>query len=587
MIRQPIISVLGHVDYGKTSLLDYIRGTAVASREAGGITQHIGATEVPIDIVKDICGEDFDKWGIKLPGLLFIDTPGHKAFTNLRSRGGSLSDLAVLVVDINEGLQLQTIESINILKNYKTPFVMALNKIDRINGFNIMPKSSFNNVITKQNQNVKSILDQKIWDFQAKMYEQGFDCDIYNKISDYTKKIAMVPISAKTGMGVQDLLLLIAGLSQKFLKNKLEIDENEPGKATILEVKEEKGLGMTLDVILYDGVIKRKDDVVFGGKDGIYTTNIRALLKPKSLEEIRDPRKKFDSVESQFAAAGIKISAHDLEKALAGSPLYVAKDIEKTKKEISKEIKSIKIENNSSGVIIKTDTLGSLEAIVMELKELGINIRRADIGDVTKQDIIEAKSVKMEDKVSAVVFAFNSKLLPDAKEVAVREDIKIFESEIIYKILEDYELWKKEEIEKQKKQKFEGIIRPGKIELMYHHVFRVTKPAIVGVKVLRGRLKTDVSLLKDDGKNIGIVKTLKDKNDFLKEALQGKEIACAIDGPTVGRQIKEGDILYVNIPLPDYKKLKFEIYNDLTQDEKEILDEFILIKRKEDSLWGI
>ncbi|NYT03533.1 MAG: translation initiation factor IF-2, partial [Candidatus Methanofastidiosa archaeon] len=532
-------------------------------------------------------GKDFDKWGIKLPGLLFIDTPGHKAFTNLRSRGGSLSDLAVLIVDINEGLQPQTLESINILKNYKTPFVMALNKIDRINGFKIIPKSSFNQIISQQNENVKSMLDQKVWDFQAKMYEQGFDCDIYNKISDYTKKISMVPISAKTGMGVSDLLLLIAGLSQKFLKNKLEIDENDPGKATILEVKEEKGLGMTLDVIVYDGVIKRKDNIVFGGKDGIYSTNVRALLKPKPLDEIRDPRKKFDSVDSQYAAAGIKISAPDLEKALAGSPLYVATDVEKTKKEISKEIKSIKIENNSSGVIIKTDTLGSLEAIVMELKELGIDIRRADIGDVTKQDMIEAKSVKIDDKVSAVVFAFNSRILPDAKEVAAKEEIKIFESDIIYKLIEDYELWKKELLEKQKKQKFEGITRPGKIELMHHHVFRVTKPAIVGVRVLRGRIKTDVSLIKDDGKNIGNVKTLKDKNDFLKEALQGKEIACAIDGPTVGRQIKEGDILYVNIPLPDYKKLKFEIYNELTEDEKEVLEEFIVIKRKEDSLWGI
>jgi translation initiation factor 5B len=587
MIRQPIISVLGHVDHGKTSLLDYIRGTAVASREAGGITQHIGATEVPITTVKELCGNDFEKWNIKLPGLLFIDTPGHKAFTNLRSRGGSLSDLAVLIVDINEGLQPQTIESINILKNYKTPFVMALNKIDRINGFNIIPKSSFREVITKQNEGVKSMLDQKIWDFQAKMYEQGFDCELFDKISDYTKKIAMIPISAKTGMGVSDLLLLIAGLSQKFLNDKLEIDENDPGKATILEVKEEKGLGTTLDVIIYDGVIKKKDNIVFGGKDGIYVTNVRALLKPKPLDEIRDPRKKFDSVESQFAAAGIKISAPDLEKALAGSPLYVATDIEETKINVSKEIKSIKIENNYSGVIVKTDTLGSLEAIVMELKEIGINIRRADIGDVTKQDIIEAKSVKMDDKVSAVVFAFNSRILPDAKEVASKEDIKIFESDIIYKLIEDYDAWKKSELEKEKKKKFEGLTRPGKIEIIPNYVFRIAKPAIVGIRVLRGRIKTDISLIKDDGKVVGTVKTLKEKNDFLKEALQGKEIACAIDGPTVGRQIKEGEILYVNLSLPEYKKLKFELYNELTEDEKEVLEEFIVIKRKEDSLWGI
>jgi translation initiation factor 5B len=161
-IRQPIVSVLGHVDHGKTSLLDYIRGSTVAAREAGAITQHIGATEVPINAIYNVCGELLKGKKFTLPGLLFIDTPGHHAFTTLRIRGGSLADIAILIVDINEGFKPQTYESLRILKQYKTPFIVVANKIDAISGWQ-KTDGIAKNRINNQRVNVKNIFEEKIY----------------------------------------------------------------------------------------------------------------------------------------------------------------------------------------------------------------------------------------------------------------------------------------------------------------------------------------------------------------------------------------------------------------------------------------
>ena len=321
-IRQPIIAVLGHVDHGKTTLLDRIRKTNVAGKEAGGITQHIGATEVPIEVVKEIAGPLLSLWKgeIKLPGLLFIDTPGHEAFTSLRARGGSLADLAILIIDVNEGFQPQTLESIEILKKYKTPFIVAANKIDRIKGWKVKENEAFLLNFKKQDQRAQQELETKLWEVIGKFYELGFQANRFDRVQDFTKELAIVPISAKYGIGVAELLVLIAGLSQKYLEQKLKIEVEGPARGTILEVREELGLGTTIDVIIYDGTLKKDDTIVVGGKDRAIVTKIRALLKPKPLDEIRDPRFRFDHVEEVAAASGIKIAAPDLDGALAGSP---------------------------------------------------------------------------------------------------------------------------------------------------------------------------------------------------------------------------------------------------------------------------
>jgi len=291
-IRQPIIAVLGHVDHGKTTMLDKIRNTRVAEKEAGGITQHIGATEVPIEVVKQLAGSLLSLWKgeIRLPGLLFIDTPGHEAFTSLRARGGSLADLAILVVDINEGFQPQTIESIEILRKYRTPFVVAANKIDRIKGWKIVENEPFLVNIKKQDQRAVQELETKLWELIGKFYEVGFQANRFDRVQDFRRELAIIPVSAKYGIGLPELLVLIAGLAQKYLEEKLKIEVEGPARGTILEVREEIGFGTTIDVIIYDGTLRKDDIIVVGGKDKAIVTKIRALLKPKPLDEIRDPR---------------------------------------------------------------------------------------------------------------------------------------------------------------------------------------------------------------------------------------------------------------------------------------------------------
>ncbi len=576
MIRQPIVSVLGHIDHGKTQLLDTIRGTTVIEREAGRITQHIGATEVPIDVIYRICGSLLGRKRFNFPGLLFIDTPGHQAFTTLRARGGALSDLAVLVVDINEGFKPQTVESLNILKRYKTPFVVAANKIDLINGW-VSEKKPFAESYRKQVERAMDMLDKKIYEIVGKIYNYGFSSERYDRITDFTKNIAIVPISAKTGEGVPDLLMVLVGLAQRFLEKQLKTEEG-PGEGTVLEVKEEKGLGPTVDVIIYNGSVKQGDTIVLGGIDRPIVTKVKALLKPKPLDEIRDPTERFKSVKNVSAASGVKISGKHLEDVIAGAPLKVAvNNMDEVVRSIQSECKIV-IETEEDGVVVKADAIGSLEGLAFELKNKGVPIKKAEVGDVSRRDVTEASTVS--DPLRRAVLGFNVKVLPDVKE----EQAKLFVNNVIYKLLDDYEEWcikRKAELEKEKR---EEIVYPGKIKILEGCIFRVSRPAIVGIRVLGGRIRVGQELMRDDGKIVGKIKSIRSVEESYKEAISGKEVAIAMGEPTVGRQIKENDILYVSIPENDVKKLSAL---ELTFDEKEIINEVIEIKRKEKAFWGM
>ena len=579
--RQPIVSVLGHVDHGKTSLLDFIRGSAVASRESGAITQHIGATEVPIDAIHNVCGDLLKGKKFTLPGLLFIDTPGHHAFTTLRSRGGSLADIAILIVDITEGFKPQTYESINILKQYKTPFIIAANKIDAISGWQ-KSESSANQRINSQRVNVKNVFEEKIYEMIGVLSENKLNSDLYFNISDFRKTIGIVPISAKTGEGINELLMVLVGLAQRFLEEKLLI-ESGPAKGTVLEVKEEVGLGKTIDTIIYNGVLRNDDKIVIGTMNEPIVTRIKALLKPKAMDEIRDPREKFDSVKEVHAASGIKISSPDLENVIPGAPIRVGNEnLDEIIKEIKQQTK-IDFELDEQGIMIKADTIGSLEALIKESRDKNIEIRKADIGNVSKRDIIEADSTN--NPYNKVIFAFNVKILPEAKEELSQLDVKVFNEDVIYTIMENYDEWfvkKQNEIEQQRRKDY---MHPGMVKFLPEYVFRVSHPAVIGVRVLAGRIKSDTKLINEKGRLIGRIKGIQSDNKSVDEARQGEEVAISIEGVTVGRQIKGNDILYTEIPAEDAKKLK-EL-DVLNIDEKEVLTKIIEIKRKTDKFWGM
>ncbi len=568
-IRQPIVAVLGHVDHGKTTLLDYIRGSCIAEREAGAITQHIGATEVPSEAIHAICGDLLKNKKFKIPGLLFIDTPGHFAFTTLRARGGALADLAILIVDINEGMMQQTEESIEILKKYRTPFVVAANKIDAISGWRKVD-GIISQRIEKQNERVRKEFDEKFYRLVGNLYDKGFSADRYDRIRDFTKNVAIVPISAKTGEGVPELLMILIGLAQRFLEEELMTEDKE-AEGTVLEVKEEKGLGTTIDAIIYNGIIREGDRIILGGKRGAVITNVRALLKPKPLDEIRDPSDRFLNVKEAHAACGIKIAAPNLEETFAGAPIKVVKNLEEDINKINREM-SINIEGADEGIILKADAIGSIEALFYMLKEKGVAVRKAEVGDISKRDIMEAQT--NANPLNKVILGFNVKVLPEVEESG---EVKIITDKIIYHLLEEFDEWREKRRKELEEEKRKEVTHPGMIMFLPDFTFRASKPAIIGVRVLAGEIRPGQRLIRDDGKNVGKIKSIQAERHTIEKAIQGMEVAVAIEGATVGRQIKPGQIMLVDISQNEIQKL---LDMELSADERDILEKLIKIKRE-------
>ncbi|MEM0357683.1 MAG: translation initiation factor IF-2 [Candidatus Bathyarchaeia archaeon] len=590
-IRQPIVCVLGHVDTGKTLLLDKIRKTSVQAREAGGMTQHIGASFFPVETLKQMIGPLLSafKGEIEIPGLLVIDTPGHEAFTNLRRRGGSVADIAILVIDVLRGFEAQTYECIEILKARKTPFLVAANKIDRIPGWKSYPDTPFLKSYQLQDKYVQEDLDNRLYEIIGTFSRLGFRADRFDRIKDFTRTVAIVPTSAKTGEGIVELLAVLVGLTQQYLRKRLQTTEG-PAKGTILEVKEEPGLGLTLNTIIYDGTLKKDDLIVVGGKEKPITTRVRAILVPKPLDEIRDPRDKFSSVDFVSAAAGVKIVAPELEGALAGAPLYVVPEgesVEKYVRLVSEEIEKIRIATDVDGVVLKADTLGSLEAIADNLKRQGVPIRLADIGDVSKRDVTEAAIVKEHEPLYGAILAFNVRVLPDADEEAKNTGVQIFRENIIYHLIDNYVSWLKAQREAKLTAEFEKLVKPGKIRILEGYVFRRAKPAIVGVEVLAGKIKPKYSLIRaEDGEDVGEIQQIQEKGKALPEAKQGMQVAISLDKPMVGRHIFENDVLYVKVPEAHAKALMKDFMDRLAPDEQEALNEYVNLMRKKMPFWA-
>jgi translation initiation factor 5B len=585
-IRQPIVCVLGHVDAGKTSLLDKIRGTAVALKEPGTMTQHIGASFIPQSALKKICGELLSAMRIELdfPGLLFIDTPGHEIFVNLRRRGGSIADIAVLVVDITKGFQNQTYEAIEILKSRKTSFVVAANKVDKIPGWKPSPDSPILFSIKKQSASVIRALEDLQQKIIFELYRLGFNADRFDKIRDFSKTIPVVPTSAKTGEGIPELLMILVGLSQRFMRERLRFVQG-PAKGVVLEVREERGLGLSLDTIIYDGIIRRGDMIVVGGLEKPLVSRVRALLLPKPLDEMRSPEDKFIEVDEVSAAAGVKIIAPDIEGAVAGAPLFVVEDPSKLENIVSlvrEEVSSIKFSRDVNGVILKADTLGSLEALTSYLENLKIPVKIADIGPVSKRDVVEASIVSQSDPYRGVILAFNVKVLPEAELEAARLKVRIFQNIIIYRLVEEYVNWFTQMVSMEREKKFESLIFPGKIRIIPGCVFRRSEPIIVGVDIMAGKIMPGYILIKDDGKVVGEILQIQDKGKVLKEATKGMQVAISIkSNMMVGRHINENDILYVNVPSEHIGVFLKEFTDKLSEEEINLLKDISKIKRGE------
>lgn len=589
-LRQPIVCMLGHVDTGKTSLLDKIRGTAVQIREAGGLTQQIGASFFPLDTLIAITRQlirDFEA-NVKIPGLLVVDTPGHEAFANLRRRGGSVADVAILVVDVMHGFENQTYESLEILKSRKTPFIVAANKIDRIDGWRTKEDTPLLTSYSEQAPLVKEDLDNRLYTMMGTLSRQGFFSERFDRVRDFTKNVAIVPVSAKTGEGLGELLAVLIGLTQQYMTDKLETSPG-PALGTVLEVKEEVGLGTTINAIIYDGVLRSEDTIVIGGKEGPISTSIRAILLPQPLDEIRDPRKKFTTIQEAAAASGIKIAAPNLDDAVPGAPLVAVggeKTLEKAVEEVSLELERLRISTDNVGIVLKTDTLGSLEALTESLKTKKVPIRLADIGDISRRDVMEALAVKHDEPLYGVVLAFNVKPLPDATKEAHDQAVKIFRNDIIYNLMDEYITWMEEEREAKARKEFDNLVKPGKIEVMDGFVFRRAKPAIFGVRVLSGEITSESPLVNLTGDRVGSITQIQDSGEAIPKAIEEQEVAISMPRPIVGRHIKERDVLFVDVPEKHAKLLRERFTERLTAGAIEVLRELTEMKRKKDPVWA-
>ena len=581
-LRSPIVTVLGHIDHGKTSLLDKMRGTAVQDREVAGITQHIGASFFPTDTILQICGDLLKSVNTELTidGLLFIDTPGHEAYLNLRRRGGAIADFAILVVDINEGFLTQSYESLKILTSGRTPFIIAANKLDKVPGWRTKPDMTLFQAIKSQGASTQAELDRRLYELVGALSANKIASERFDRVEDFKNTIAIVPTSAKTGVGIPELLMVLSGLTQQFMKDRLTIVTG-PAKGAVLEVREEIGLGLTLDTIIYEGSLKKTDTVVVGGLDDVVVAKIRTLLLPKALDEIRDPKEKFTQVDEVHAAAGVKIVAPDIEKAVAGAPVYAVsnrEDLEAIKQKVRDEVSSIRIQTDKSGIVLKTDTLGSLEAVAQFLQERKVPVRTADVGPIVKRDLIEAKAAGDIDPLNAVVLGFNVKFAPDIEDLAAEYGVETFVNEVIYRLYDDYNAWLIVKREQAKAESLSSIIRPGKVELIPDYVFRQKNPAIVGVKV-HGVLRPRTGLMNSEGKRVGTVLQIQDRSVTIDEATEGMEVAVSIRGPTIGRQVKNDAVLYTDLPDRHILQIRKKFMEELSPSEIEVYQEIVEIKR--------
>ena len=590
-IRQPIVSVLGHVDSGKTSLLDKVRGTGVQGREAGGITQHIGASFLPVETIQKICGplyEKLSKVEHQIPGILVIDTPGHEIFTNLRSRGGSAADIAILVVDANRGFQPQTNESLKILESRKVPFVVALNKTDMVSGWKNTETQFISQSIKEQNVEVQNFLDEKIYNVVTALSVLGYQSEAFYRIDDYKKEIAIVPVSAKTGIGIPELFAVLVGLTQQYLKEKLN-QEEKSNRGIILEVNDEVGLGPTANMILIDGQMRKEDSIIAAKRDSVIVTKPKALLLPKPLDEMRDPRDKFKPVEYIQAAAGVKIASPDLDGVLPGSTLYAVSDdaeIEHFKKIIEDEMQSVFISTETKGVILKCDAIGSLEAITEMLRRQQIPISKADIGSVTHRDVLEAMATKENDRHLGVILAFNVKVLQDAETEADSNHIKVFTDKIIYSLIDTYTQWVDDDKSDEENSVFKELTPISKFTFLKGFVFRNNNPAVFGIRVDVGQLRQKIPFMNKTGKKIGIIHQLQHDGKTVSVAKTGQEVACSVQNVTIGRQIVEEDVFYTLPSSSDAKQLVKRFMHKLSSEETDVLNEIIEIQRAIDPAYA-
>jgi translation initiation factor 5B len=471
------------------------------------------------------------------------------------------------------------------LKKRKVPFVVALNKIDMLTGWRRINSPFVTEQVKAQDFSITSMLDEKIYNVVGSLSRLGYNSEGFWRVKDFTKEIAIVPVSAAKNIGIPELLAVVVGLSQQFMTKRLERREG-PARGIILEVNEEIGLGPSANLVLIDGILKVGDTVMVAKRDEAVVTKIKALLLPKPLDEMRDPRDKFKPVNEVMSAAGIKITSPDLEGVLAGSPLYVIENKEEETRLrvlVEDEIKSsIITDTNTQGIILRCDTIGSLEAIRDMLRKADIPIQTADIGHITRRDVLAASAVKEKNRYLGVILGFNVKILEEANKEANERGIQMFSEQIIYNLVRSYTDWVKYQKEHEESILFNEIPPICRFQFMKGYVFRRNYPAVFGAEIQLGRLRQKVEIINEVGRKVGVIHQIQENGKSIDEATKGEQVAVSIKEISVGRQINEGDIFFTDLNSKEAKLLSERFMHRLSQEEKDLLAKIIAIKRTAD-----
>lgn len=543
--RSPIIVIMGHVDTGKTKLLDKIRRTNVQEGEAGGITQQIGATFFPdialLEQTKKV-DPDFD---LEVPGIMIIDTPGHESFNNLRLRGSSLCDMAIVVIDIMHGLEPQTVESLEMLKKRRCPFIIALNKIDVCYQWSSKSYTGIREALDRQEQFVRDEFQQRLGNVKLQLNERGLNVALYWENEDPRSCVSIVPTSALTGEGVPDLLYQLLNLSQTLMSSQLEVKEEL--QCTVIEVKNIEGLGTTIDVILLNGTLKEGDQIVLAGLGGPIVTTIRALLTPQPMKEMR-VKNEYVNHKKISTSMGVKICAPGLEDAVAGTELLVVgpdDDIEELKEEVSEGFDSIlsEFQKEPEGVYVKASTLGSLEALITFLRDMKIPVFDVGIGEVHKKDVKKASIMKEKKRPEfAVILCFDVKVNHEANLQAAHDGVQIFTADIIYHLFDKFKSYMEKIHESKKTETRAQAVFPVILQIDKQYVFNKRDPFIFGCSVVGGqlRMQTPICVPEKDNLCIGHVSGIEKDHKPIQVARRGDTVCVKIEQNTAQKNIAYG-----------------------------------------------
>ena len=589
-LRSPICVILGHVDTGKTKLLDKVRQTNVQTGEAGGITQQIGATYFPIGALKEKTAVlDVKDFEYKVPGLLVIDTPGHESFTNLRSRGSSLCNIAILVVDIMHGLEQQTLESIRLLRDRRTPFIVALNKVDRLYDWKATPNNAFLKSLAKQGRNTKQEFEDRVEKTILAFAEQGFNSELYYKNKNMGRYVSLVPTSAISGEGIPDMLQLLVSLTQSRMSSDLMyLSELQ---CTVLEVKVVEGLGTTIDVVLSNGVLNEGDRIVVCGLNGPIVTQVRALLTPQPLKEMR-VKGSYIHHKQVKAALGVKIAAPDLDKAVAGSRLLVVgpeDDEEVLKEEVMSDLTTMlnSVDTSGRGVCVQASTLGSLEALLEFLRQSKIPVSGINIGPVYKKDVMRCATMLEKARELACILCFDVPVDKEAERLAEELGVRLFTANIIYHLFDMFVAYNNEIMESKKREAAGTAVWPCRLKTIA--AFAKRDPIILGCDITEGSLrvgtplcviKTDAASRKREVISIGRVSSL-EINHKPRDVVFKKDVGAGVavriepglnEAPKMfGRHFEEKDEIFSLISRQSIDALKEHFWDGVSIEEKRLI----------------